>query len=325
MTTLRALECLVAVLDSGSVTRAAAVLHMSQPALSHQLVGLERELGTTLLERLPRGVRPTAAGRAVAADARAALAAADRVVSIGRAVAKGEDGHLRIACAESMAAGLLAPVLRSWRRRFPAIQLTLTELTSADALAELVESGQADLAICPEPTRWTGRRGLIGREEIVAVMAPDHPLAAMTSVTLNQLAGHPTVGYHADNGLDVWLTEVAAASGVVLLPAMRTRQTVTAAQLAAAGVGAALVPTTALPASYAGELRRLDPPLARDVVVLTVGSDDTLVRRFTAQVLRRGLPVAKAIATRLSPNEPTAERTDSWKGATAATVTPSTP
>ncbi|WP_040733903.1 LysR family transcriptional regulator, partial [Nocardia tenerifensis] len=127
MATLRALECLVAVLDFGSVTEAAARLHMSQPALSHQLAALEREIGTPVVQRLPRGVRATAAGRAIVADARVALAAAERVVTVGRAVAAGAQGQLRIACAESMTAGLLAPVLRGWRRRHPDVHVALHE------------------------------------------------------------------------------------------------------------------------------------------------------------------------------------------------------
>jgi DNA-binding transcriptional LysR family regulator len=87
MVSMRALECLVAVLEQGSLTKAAAVLHMSQPALSHQIAAMEKELGTPVIERLPRGVRPTAAGLAVAAEARTALAAADRAMLAGRRVA----------------------------------------------------------------------------------------------------------------------------------------------------------------------------------------------------------------------------------------------
>lgn len=78
MTTSRALECLVAWVDEGSVTKAAGVLHMSQPALSHQIAALEKELGTPVVERLSRGIRVTAAGRAVAEEARVALAGASR-------------------------------------------------------------------------------------------------------------------------------------------------------------------------------------------------------------------------------------------------------
>lgn len=78
MVSLRALECLVTIVEHGSLTKAAAVLHMSQPALSHQIAALERELGTQVIERLARGIRPTAAGLAAAAEARIALTAADR-------------------------------------------------------------------------------------------------------------------------------------------------------------------------------------------------------------------------------------------------------
>jgi DNA-binding transcriptional LysR family regulator len=300
MTTLRALECLVAVLDTGSVTKAAATLHLSQPALSHQLAALEREIGTPVLERLPRGVRPTIAGRAIADDARAALAAAERVVTVGQAVAKGTKGHLRIACAASMTAGLLAPVLRTWHRRRPGIQLSLTELTSADALADLVESGQADLAIGPRPTSWQATTDLIGTEELVAAMISSHPLAAAETVSLADISQYRTVGYDPENGLHGWLADVLAGQGVVLTPVMRTRQTTTAAELAAAGLGIALVPTTALPSGYTGTIRRLAPPLTRDIVVLTPAAEDPAVRAFVNELVDRGLPVPKPIAARLT-------------------------
>jgi DNA-binding transcriptional LysR family regulator len=80
---------------------------------------------------------------------------------------------------------------------------------------------------------------------------------------------------------------------------MRTRQAATAAQLAAAGIGVALVPTTALPATFPGALRRLDPPLTRDVLALIANPGDTLIRRFSADVQRRGVPVPAPIAAKL--------------------------
>jgi len=78
MLSMRALECLVAIIEKGSLTRASSVQHISQPALSHQIAAIERELGTPVIERLPRGIRPTAAGLAAVAEARIALTAADR-------------------------------------------------------------------------------------------------------------------------------------------------------------------------------------------------------------------------------------------------------
>ncbi|WP_410631970.1 LysR family transcriptional regulator [Amycolatopsis sp. cmx-4-83] len=300
MPTLRALECLVAVLDAGSITEAAARLHLSQPALSHQIGALERELGAPVLERLPRGVRPTATGRAVLADARAALAAAERVVRTGRAVAAGGAGTLRIACAESMTAGLLAPVLRAWHRHRPDVLITLTETTSADALVRALESGEADVAAGPRPSRWTGPVEVVGREEVVVALAADHPLAARTALAMTDLAGLPVVHYHPDNGLGGWLDEEAARRGAVLEAVMRTKQAATAAQLAAAGLGLALVPTTALSRTFAGALRRLKPALHREVVVFAATPSDSLVRRFSSDVAQRGITVPGALLGKLS-------------------------
>jgi DNA-binding transcriptional LysR family regulator len=300
MPTLRALECLVAVLDAGSITEAAARLHLSQPALSHQIGALERELGTPVLERLPRGVRPTATGRAVLADARAALAAAERVVRAGRAVAAGGEGTLRIACAESMTAGLLAPVLRNWHRHRPGVLITLTETTSADALVAALEAGEADVAVGPRPSRWTGPAEVVGREEIVVALTQDHPLATRAAVPMADLAGLPIVHYHSDNGLGGWLDEQAAQRATVLDAVMRTKQAATAAQLAAAGLGVALVPTTALARTFAGALRRLKPALHRDVVTFTSTPSDSLVRRFSSDVTHRGIAVPGVLLDKLS-------------------------
>ncbi|MEV2222232.1 LysR family transcriptional regulator [Nocardia vinacea] len=299
MATLRALECLVAVLDYGSVTEAAARLHMSQPALSHQIAALEREIGTPVVQRLPRGVRPTAAGRAIVTDARAALTAAERVVSTGRAVAEGIEGQLRIGCAESMTAGLLAPVLRTWHRRHPGIQLALTELSSADALAELAASGQVDIAIGPQSSHWDRQLDVIGTEEIVAVLPTTEQ--ASVALTFADIASQPIVHYHPDNGLGAWLDEIAADHGITLTAATRTRQATTAAQLAAAGLGVALVPTTALAASFSGAVASMKPRLIRNVVAMTCTPNDPLVQRFTADLQRRGIPVPASIAARLTP------------------------
>ena len=88
MTTLRTLECLIAMVDHGSVSAAAAALNMSQPALSHQIAALEKELGVPVVERMWRGVPVTAAGHASAEQARIALEAAAQAVRMGRRVAQ---------------------------------------------------------------------------------------------------------------------------------------------------------------------------------------------------------------------------------------------
>lgn len=301
MTTLRALECLVAVLDAGSVTGAATRLHASQPAVSHQLAALEREVGTPLLERLPRGVVATVAGRAVAVHARVALTAAQQAVAEGRATAAGTGGALRVGCAQTVTTSLLAPVLRAWRRRHPDVALTLTETTSADELAAALERGELDVAVGPRPTTWGGALAVVGVEDVVVAMPADHPLATRASVPWAALDGRDAVHHHPDNGLAGWLDHELAAHGVRLHVVLRTRQAAAAAELAMAGLGVALVPVGAVGPGFAGALRRLDPPLAREVVALSTGSADAVVRGFTAALLRRGVRVPAAVLTELGP------------------------
>src|ERR1700759_1748597 len=167
MASLRALECLVTIVEQESLTKAAALLHMSQPALSRQIAALERELGTPVIERLPRGVRPTAAGRAAAAEARVALAAADPAVLGEPRVGAGTGGRIRIACAETMTVWVLVPVLRHWRRRHPDVELDLKEYTSADVMLDVLTAGGTDLVVGGRPTRAGGDTVPLGREEVV--------------------------------------------------------------------------------------------------------------------------------------------------------------
>jgi DNA-binding transcriptional LysR family regulator len=291
MASLRALECLVAIVERGSLTNASAVLHLSQPALSHQVAALERELGTPVIERLPRGIRPTAAGLAAAAEARVALAAADRAVLAGRRVAAGAGGRIRVACAETMTAWVLVPVLRSWRRRFPGVELDLKEYTSADQMQEVLLGGAADITVGPRPARADEHAEVLGREEIVVVASAGHRFAGLEAVPLAELAAEPLVHYDPGHGFGAWADRFAAQRGVVLPPpALRTGSPRTAAQLAAAGLGVAIVPFSALTPRPGGTVRSLDPPELRDVIAVVAAPHDDLLRRFVSDLKQRGLP-----------------------------------
>ncbi|WP_433022143.1 LysR family transcriptional regulator [Kribbella sp. CA-294648] len=300
MPTLRALECFVATVEAGSITRAAAQLHLSQPALSHQIAVLENELGSPLLERLPRGIRPTSAGREALRHAREALGAAERVVQAGRAVAALDEGHLRIGCAGSMTAGLLAPMLRTWRRRHPRVRLVLQERSSADALAAMITADEIDVAISPRPTRWDGPVELLAGEEVVIVFHTGDPLGDRPGpIPITALHGYPVIQYAGPHGLAGWLDGLFAEHDVSPDIVIRTQQTTSAPALAAAGLGAAVVPVSGVPAGFAGTVHRLDPPQSRDVVALTAGRSDVLVEQFVGFLKAAGLRVPAAVARQL--------------------------
>jgi DNA-binding transcriptional LysR family regulator len=291
MTTLRTLECLVAVVEHRSVSRAAAALYMSQPALSHQIASLEKELGAAVVERLSRGVRVTAAGRAAAEEAQIALVAAERAIQVGRRVGRADAGSIRISCAETMTAWLLGPVLRQWCLQRPEVKLDLAEYTSADAMVECLEAGGIDIAIGPRPTSTSAHVSVFGKEEIVVVVAPGHHFAELTDgIAVCELADEPFIHYDPANGMAAWVDDFADRHNVVLNSVVHTRSPRTAAQLAAAGIGATLVPVSAVGAAPPGVVRRLRPSVDRDVVAVVAAPSDTLVRQFLTDIHCRGLP-----------------------------------
>jgi len=295
MTTLRTLECLVALVDHGSVSAAAASLNMSQPALSHQIAALEKELGAPVVERLWRGVRVTAAGRASAEEARLALRAADQAIQIGRRVGAGGAGRLRIACVETMTTWLLVPVLRHWRSRHPDVHLGLAEYTGSDAMVASIAEDRADIAIGPRPTKTDAHVEVFGEEEVVVVASTAHAFAQVPAVSMQALAAEPFVHYDPDNGMAVWVDRLASRHEVVLNPVLRTRSPRTAAQLAAAGMGVTIVPVSALAPRPTGVVRRLRPMIKRDVVAVIAAPSDTLVQKFVGDIHRRGLPTWSAL------------------------------
>ena len=100
---LRLLRSFVAIVEEGSLTRAAGRLHLAQQSLSQQLRQLEAQYGAALLERTSRGVRLTAVGRVLLPEARKLLAEADRVTALVRQAASGEIGPLRVGFHSSVA------------------------------------------------------------------------------------------------------------------------------------------------------------------------------------------------------------------------------
>ena len=190
-----------------------------------------------------------------------------------------------------MTAWILVSVLRSWRRRFPDVELDLKEYASADRMLEVLLGGGTDVTVGPRPTRTDEHVEVLGREEVVVVASPEHRFAALDAVPLAELSAEPLVHYNPDNGNAVWVDQFAAGRGVVLpQPTLRTSSPRTAAQLAAAGMGVAIVPFSALTPQPGGTVRSLGPPELREVVAVVAAPHDDLLRRFVCDLKRRGLP-----------------------------------
>jgi DNA-binding transcriptional LysR family regulator len=300
MPSLRALECLLAAADLRSVTRAARHLHLSQPAISHQLAVLEREAGTALLIRDRRGVRLTAAGRAALPEARRALAAADDAVRLARAVGQGVGGTIRVVCAQSLTVALLAPVLTRWNVDRPDVTIALRESTDPETSFAQLESGEADLLLFPDLGDAGFKTTTVATEEVVVALPPRHPLAARDAIRPRDLQGQPFVHFTPENRLGHWieshLEHVDLRESVVV----RTAVTTHAPQLAAAGLGVTVVPVSAITAGFPGAVRPFEPRWIRRLVAMTTTPRDPLAAQLVSDLRSTGLRVPADITHQLS-------------------------
>jgi DNA-binding transcriptional LysR family regulator len=278
---LRQLQYFVAIADEGSLTRAAERLLAAQPSLSQQIKSLEGELGGALLERLPNGVRLTAAGKAFLTDARLAVTHAARAARNARSALGLEAGELEVATVTSVAFGVLPPAFELWHARYPATTLLLREFQHRRALDEAVRAGTGDIAVGPRPTRWAGPVVGLGWEEFVAVLPRSDPLAqGRRVVVLEELADRDWVLFGPDHGLTEFVLEVCARAGFVPRRRVQTGQVVAAAHLAAAGFGVALVPSNVVPYELNGTVRRLKSPVVRQLVAFARQDWTPLARAF---------------------------------------------
>jgi DNA-binding transcriptional LysR family regulator len=171
--------------------KAAERLHISQPPLSQAIAQLERKLGARLLDRTSRQVTLTRAGAVLSRHARRLLLEANDAVGATQRAAAGETGTLRLALGSVARFTILPHMQHSLTTRFPNLGLEVTE-EEGDAVVEIVRSGGVDVGLLVCAPEVDGIESVPVRVEgAVAVVNQGHPLAAMESVTVAQLAKYP--------------------------------------------------------------------------------------------------------------------------------------
>jgi DNA-binding transcriptional LysR family regulator len=248
MIELRQFRQFIAVAEELNFRRAAERLRMAQPPLTAAIRKIERELGTSLIERTNRVTRLTEAGRAFLDEARRTLAQADRAVSVATRAGSGLTGSLRVTFVPSSAHDLLPQILRSFRAEHPDILLDLTEATTGQQVTALIE-GRADIGIVMPPLH--NAKGLairmLLRNQLIAALPDGHPLAHHnTPIQLIELAHEPWVLFPALQGPGLYgrILTACAHAGFIPHAAQEALQMDTIASFVAGGMGVALVPAS---------------------------------------------------------------------------------
>lgn len=269
--TLRQFEYLIAVAEEHSFTRAAERLLVSQPALSHQVKTLEDSVGAPLLYRGRRTVELTTLGSAFLPHAAAAVDGAAEATRAARAVGRLRAGELRFATLQSIALGIVPAVIRAWRHAHPRVRVRIQEFIHVDLLAVEMSRGGADVAVGPALAGWSGTQRSLGAEEFMVVLPyGDADLRGRPrTIDLRRLACRPWVLYAPDFGLAPLVTAACSRAGFTPRAAVRTHHTATAVELAAAGLGPALVPGNVIGPEFRRCAVRPDPPVRRELVAFT--------------------------------------------------------
>jgi DNA-binding transcriptional LysR family regulator len=258
------LSYFVAVAEEGQFTRAAVRVSVAQPAVSAQIGRLERELGERLFHRDRRAVRLTAAGEALLPHARAALAAADR----GREEIAALRGLLRGRLTVGVAGpvdDLLAKTLGEFHRAHPAVEIVLTQQQN-EPLLEAVARGQVDAAIVglgAQPVPPQVRTRVVAAEPLVLAVGRSDPLANRKTVTLAQLRERAFIALVRGSGLRALLESASREAGFSPRIAAETGDLGSLVELAAEGLGVAVLPRSAVEAADVATLKITRPTLLR--------------------------------------------------------------
>ena len=261
---LHQLEYFVAVAEEASFTRAASRVHVAQPGVSAQVRRLESELGQQLLDRSGRSVRLTEVGSAVLPFARAAL---DAVANARLAVddlAGLVRGQVTVGMVSGCALPVLAELLAGFHGRHPGVAIALVE-DNSDRLVDRLRDGRLDLALIgwAEQTPADIDSVVLVDEELVAVVAPGHPLAdagaRAGAITIRQLRDLPLVSLPRGTGVRAALDAACAAAGFTPRIVFEASALPMVVELAGRGLGLAVVPAS-IP-NGPGILRITDPRL----------------------------------------------------------------
>ena len=306
------IEAFVAVARQGGVTRAAEVLHRSQPAISRRIGQLEAKLGAPLLDRGAGPVGLTEAGRIFLPHAEAALAALKDGAAAVAGLEDEQRGGISLAIVGTLADSPVIAALQTFLRARPGIELDLRTATSAE-VSELVRRGEVALGMRYDPPASDGLEVHdIGEEPLQLVCAPDHALAGRRLRRLDKLAGErwlvfPTTRSRPNTVLNL-ATQALLKAGLDAPRHMIVDSLNAQKRLVEAGFGIAMMPESAAREELRrGSLAAIDAPelrLSQRVAALhrRKGYLNGPARALLAELTSRGSTPISAKAGRASPS-----------------------
>ena len=216
------LQYIDAVAREGSIRRAADTLAITSTALNRRILAFEDELGVQVFERLPRGVRLSSAGEILIHHIRNQLSDLERVQSQIADLSGERRGHVSIACSQAMLPYFLPEQIGRYRSEHPAVTFGVFVRDRAAAEEALIDH-TADLALVFEPVRLAEFQTILTvRQQVHAVMSPDHPLANQEPLRLAECLRYPVALPSRNYGVRHLLETAVIGTTLSLNPAIES-------------------------------------------------------------------------------------------------------
>jgi LysR family nitrogen assimilation transcriptional regulator len=297
---LRQLRYFIAIADAGVLSRAAETLNIAQSALSHHVAALETDLGVKLLERRPRGIALTAAGRRLYEHASAVLSALGKAEEDVRTYNEAATGPVCIGLSHTALSMVALDVMKAVRKNSPGVHLTVVEALSP-ALVERVFSGTVDLALAYNPPRDARLDvELLQEEDLYLVGHPSLIGRSSSPIAFSAIPQRSVVG----------LTPMPASRAIIQTQVLRNQitpsETLEVDSLSAlrmaleAGLGCAIRATVLadLAAEKYHARRIIDPPLTRSCALVSLADRPQTkafleVRKTMVEVVRSAVSAGR--------------------------------
>jgi DNA-binding transcriptional LysR family regulator len=243
---LNHLEVFQAVAVSGGVSAGAKRLHISQSAVSKQLGEFERTLGVVLFDRLPRGMRLTAAGTLLLGYANRLFAIQDEAEQALADMQQLKHGRLAIGSSRTIGAYLLPSLLAQFNRLHPGVELSL-QVENTNAIESKLIAGEIDIGFAEGVmSKELLDYRVFAKDELVLVGAPQHPAVARAPLSPAALAEYPLLMHEVGSGTRAVTEYALAAKKLNLRPLITLASTEAIKQTVATGVGLAILSSLAV-------------------------------------------------------------------------------
>jgi len=242
---LTQLRSFLQIAQSGSMTRAADSLCLTQPAITQHIQALEHELGIKLFDRYPRGMRMTPAGELLRIYAQRCLASLEECRLAITELEAGHVGKLVIGAGVTTSIFVLPDWLRKFRSNYPDIEVIIRTGRSREILT-LLKDGEIDLGIITTPVDHPHLSlQPLFVEDIILVVPPEHPFAN-ESIHTERLVEVPLILFPHGNGFRAYLDQALIQTGMPITVKMETDSVEAIKRFVEAGLGASFLPRSAV-------------------------------------------------------------------------------